>query len=353
MSDLELCVGAKVFNAWTEVRVSRSLERLAAEFQLGYTGRDARDEVRSIRTGEYVQIKAHGELAVSGYVEAAEEEYSSSSHRCAVAGRSLAGDLVDCAAGFGRRYQTQWRDASLTTIATALCEPFKVKVKVSGDVGAAFAAFSLEQGETVFSALERLGRMRGLIVTSLPGGTVLFTRAGSSRTRTVIERGVNVLSGSRRDNWTERYRDYHVISQGAVDQVLQIVHKYRGTPAGLPPTASDSGVRRHRPVVIHAEDGETDLTARGVWERNVRAGRSRRLVYTVHGWRRDGGLWSPNLLVRVKDDELGVDGELLVVTATLLLDRNGQRTELELTNRASFTEQPLPPVRGFLAEMFG
>lgn len=353
MSDLELCLGAKVFSAWTEVRVTRSLERLAAEFQLSYTERGSRDELRSILPGEYVQIKAHGELAVSGYVEASEEEYSSSSHRSAVAGRSLAGDLVDCAAGFGHRYQTQWRDTKLDTIAKALCEPFGVKVKVSGDAGAAFAAFSLEQGETVFSALERLGRMRGLMVTSLPGGTVLFTRAGSSRTRTVIERGVNVLIGSRRDNWAERFRDYHVVSQGAVDQVLQIVNKYRGTPAGLPPAASDSGVRRHRPVVLQAEDGETDLTARGVWERNVRAGRARRLVYTVPGWQRDGGLWSPNLLVRVKDDQLGVDGELLVVTATLLLDGSGQRTELELTNRAAFTSAPLPPNRGFLQEMFG
>ena len=112
-------------------------------------------------------------------------------------------------------------------------------------------------------------------------------------------------------------------------------------------TSDDDRVPRYRPLIIHAENEDTgkELQARVDWERNNRAGRARRVTYTVFGWTDDDGKqWAPNTLVRVKDPWFRIDGELLIATVRFSksLER-GTTTQLDLVRPEAFDIQPLPP----------
>ncbi len=101
---------------------------------------------------------------------------------------------------------------------------------------------------------------------------------------------------------------------------------------------------RYRPLIVYAEQGDGATYAdRAVWERNVRAGRSARLQYTVPGWEyKPGKIWLPNRMVPVKDDYIGVDAEMLIARCTYTLDDGGSRTTLELCRREAFDLINLP-----------
>ncbi|MCY1461514.1 hypothetical protein D9M71_791800 [compost metagenome] len=112
--------------------------------------------------------------------------------------------------------------------------------------------------------------------------------------------------------------------------------------------ASDTRVRRHRPLTLIA-DGPLDAAAareRVTWERNVRWGRSQSISYTVQGHRQgNGALWRPNQLVGVFDTYQFLDGaERLITDLTYVLDEQGERSDLTVMPREAFdlVEQPEP-----------
>lgn len=105
-------------------------------------------------------------------------------------------------------------------------------------------------------------------------------------------------------------------------------------------SAADPGVTRHRPLTLLAEQAADagEATARAQWEASVRAARARRATVTVQGWReRPGGLlWAPNRVVRLADDWLAVDEDMLIVAVTYTFDEQGSRTQLTLAPPGAF-----------------
>jgi len=102
--------------------------------------------------------------------------------------------------------------------------------------------------------------------------------------------------------------------------------------------------RRFRPLLLVADGGESraELQDRARWEARVRAARARRVTVTVQGWRdSDGGLWAPGDRVRVRDEWLGVDAELVVAGVTMTLDEGGRRTVLSLVRADAFNLRPI------------
>lgn len=340
MSD-ELTVSARglAIAGWSTVQLVRSLEQLSDTFHVAYAARATENrEPLAVVEGDACVVKVGDDEALTGYVDDAEESYDAEASAASMSGRSL-GDLVDCAAV----YKTgAWKNASLTQIARDLCEPFDVGVDAAADVGKVFRGFALQDGETVFEALDRAARMRGLLLRATGAGGLQLTRAGAEKTRTVLRYGENVLAGARRGSWKDRYSTYTVKAQVPGDD------EFFGQKATqIKASADDAQVNRYRPTVVQAEneDSGRELQDRATWERNVRAGRSRRLTYKVRGWRdEDGALWAPNVLVRVDDTRLRIRDELLVVTATLAKTLGeGTTTTLELTAKEAFLVQPLPP----------
>lgn len=331
MNVVGLSVEGTLYRGWKSSTIVDSIEQLARTFRVSYT-EDATEDgsIVPIEEGDDVQVKIDDDVVISGYVDDSNRQWGLDTRGADVAGRSYAGDIVDCSAAV-----QQWRDLDLATIAQDLCDPFGLSVTVDGSAGANFRKFSTQIGETVHEALNRAAKMRGLLVTTDAEGNIIFTRAGTEKIATVLKRGVNIKNGSVRGTWRDRYSEYTVKAQSAGDDDF----------FGIPSTqaqhiSEDTDVSRYRPLIIVAEneDSGSELEDRANWERNTRAGQSRRLSYIVYGWRDDdSALWRSNTLIQVEDEWLDIKDELLITS--VMFERsleNGTVATLELTRPEAF-----------------
>lgn len=338
MTNFELIVDKRKYSGWKTLSIRNSIEELAHSYRVGLTDRWSNNqEAVPVSGGDPCSVRVNDEQITTGYIDSDGLVYDAKSRSMNFAGRSKTSDLVDCAA----IYKTgQWKNKGLLTIANDLCSPYGIDVRTNVLLGEKFSnpRFSIEDGETVFECLSRAARMRGVLMITDARGDLVFDRAGSSRVDTVIERGVNVLTGSKQNSMADRFSHYIVKSQMAGDDNAQ------GKSRSLTRTSEDEGVPRYRPTIImaDAEASGTELQKRADWERNVRAGRATRLSYRLLGWSHSAGLWAPNKMVRVKDDESQIDDELLIVSAEFTRSSSGTFTDLELTMKEAFGTEPLP-----------
>jgi prophage tail gpP-like protein len=339
MTDFELRIEGKTFIGWKSIRLTKSLEQLAHSFSISITDRWAAGATLQpfeIVGGESCETVVDGIKLLSGYVDSDTVSYDPRSRSLTVTGRSKTGDVVDCSAVFGTG---KWRNVSLLRIASDLCAPFGITVSTNVDLRPNMT-LAVEDGETAFETISRGARMRGVLVLTDSDGDLYFDRVSESRIRTTLTWGKNVLRGTMTNNWAQRYKRYIIKSQASGGDNL-----FGARTAQIKRTADDEAITRYRPLKILAENESSgsELQKRINWERNTRAGRGRRLVYQVQGWRHLDGFWAPNQLVRVDDSYLRITDELLVVSATFeRSNENGTTTTLELAQPETFGVEPLP-----------
>lgn len=344
MSDFTLSVNGVNYAGWTTLRITRGIEQLAHSFSVGLTDKWSDDRERiPVRAGDSVKVKYGTTTVITGYVDDDTASYSAKSRSLSFSGRSKTADLVDCAAKRANKKRA-WRKTDLLSIARDLCDPFGIEANAHASVGAKFNRFSIEEGETAFTTLARAARMRGLLLLTTPSGDLVFDRAGTTKIKTALVYGDNILSGNQRRSLRDRFSEYTIKCQ--VQGSDETADKPK--TINLRRTAEDADVSRYRPTTIMAdtEDSGTELQKRADWERNVRAGQSRSFSYTVRGWENSAGLWTPNTIVAVTDPQFWLDkAELLISGVTFNRGDGGTSTALELKSKAAFDIQPLPITR--------
>lgn len=350
MADVALRLDGFDLTGWTQVQVTRSLDQIADQFSLSI----ATTEVDRFIPGQVVEVLLDGERVLTGYIDEDDVTYSAEQTTLTVSGRSRAGDLVDCSA-----IHRPWRGVAGLAIAQALCEPFQVRVTTEAGPLADEAYFKVNEGETVFDALDRLARANAMRIVSGIDGGVIFTRTGLLRyPDVVIRRGHNVVSGHRRRSMAERYSDYVFKAQVAASD-----DNFGESANAAKYEVQDLGVDRWRPLVVQTDtqlghavatiDGKQTsnrLVAAAAWERNTRAARALELEYDVAdplnmsaSWRCGAhGVWEPNIIVGVQDDFLGIAGEFLVRQVTLVRDAQGTRTQVGLVAPEAYAVQDPP-----------
>lgn len=346
--ELVLEVGGQLWRGWTELSVSRSIEAVAGSFELTLTdlweaGRRRRIDVHP---GAACRILVEGprgaEPLITGHVDEVAPAYDAGRHQVRISGRDAAGDLVDCSAVHAP--SGEWQDSGLHAIATDLCRPFGIPVWMAVAAGPAFASFRIQEGETVWECLERACRMRQVLAISDGRGGIVITRPGQARRsgHTLAGPGAPILRAEGSSSLRDRHSAYIVKGQGPLADLVAAEDA-----AGAQGTASDPGVRRHRPLIVVAEDsaaeGALSLEGRARFEAAVREGRSRRITLTLAGWRdAAGALWQPLTTLRLADEFLAVDAELLVAGVAFARDANaGSTATLTLTGRHAFDVLPL------------
>lgn len=338
MADLVLNLGGTSYGGWTRINVHRGIEEIAGTFELALTERwPEHQQPLVIPPGAACSVAIDGQTVITGYVDAVDHGYDANSHALTVTGRDKTGDLVDCSAVHAKG---EWRNARIDQIARDLAQPFGIAVRTSGDMGAAFPAFAIEPGETVFDCIERAARQRALLLTSDGLGNLVIGQPGSERMGTALKCGENLLSAQARNDNANRYSSYSVLGQRAgSDQVSG------AAAAQVKATAADAGVTRHRPLVIVDED-QGDIAGfqrRAKWEAGVRAARALTYTGAVNGWRHADGLWQPNTLVQVYDPVLRLDRQLLVRDVDYVMDdQTGQISQLVLTPAEAYALLPVP-----------
>jgi len=345
--ELSLVVGGYQVSGWTEVSVTASIDELAHTFDLGLSHRATKADPlqENIRPGAACEIRMDNVLVLRGFIDDVEDSDEAEGFELRVSGRSKAGDLVDCAA----LHKGGWSNTPLKEIARDLCEPFKIGVHSDVASLPVERYFRLNDGETVFAALDRLARDHGMRIVSDPDGDVRFVRVGAVVwPDVVLERKVNLVRSSRSQSWAERYSEYIFKAQIAADD------ETNGEDASAVKYAiTDDGVDRYRPLVVHADSqrGGAALKARAEWERNTRAGASLRISASYQDPRDPrsswvhprGGIWTPNHQVTLRDPRRGIERLFLIVSRTLARSGTGTTTELELCPPEAY--QPEKPPR--------
>lgn len=329
--EIRLSANGKAFYGWTRLKVSRGIETIASTFELGITENVGKDlKQAKIRQGDEARLSIDDDTVVTGFVDVRRLSYDDKTYKISVSGRDRTADLVDCSAA---HKGGQFLEQNFGQIAKALCEPFAIPVHITVDVGDKFKKFKLQEGETVFEALERAARHRGLLLMADALGGLVITKPGRERVATPLVLGENIRSASGEFSQVDRFNLYTVKSQTTGDD-----WKTAGQIASPAAAVSDKNIRRHRPLIIIAEES-SDAKAckdRATWERNVRAGRGGSVTYVVDGWRHAGGLWQPNVMVPVKDALMGVNQDMLITRVVYILDAEGLRTEITVMDRAAY-----------------
>jgi len=341
---IEVRVNGEAFDGFEQGAIQLTMDEAASSFDLTYVADGKQPGARVIFEGDAVTVALDDgggpEVIIDGYVDTVDDEDNEDLVRLSCAGRSKAGDLVDCSA---TRDPGSWTNATLDKIAKDLCAPFGVKVIVDGSVGKPFPNFAIQQGESPYEAISRGALKRGLFAYSVVGDLVL-AKAGSYTTKTALVRGEEPLLRSARTNsWISRFSEYRFLGQ-----VRSTDNNFGKASAHLKGVINDEAITRFRPlrVVAQAYDG-VDLETRAKMERNQRAGRGERITALVDGWlTAEGKVWRPNTLVAFRNNVLGVDATLLVTTARFRLAANEPRqTELYLCRPEAYASESYPVIQ--------
>lgn len=328
----------RLFTGWTSVSVTRSIESVAGYFELGVNVPPGTD-LSGLAPGKKFTLEIEGQIVCTGYIDSRRRQMTADSMKITVAGRDKTADLIDCAAVYSGG---QWKKRTLEQIARDLCAPYGVTVRwelSDKESSAAFPGFTLDHSETVYEALVRASRARGVLMTSNAAGELVFSRAASTATDELVL-GENLLTLDFEEDFRDRFSEYTVKgyarangAEGDDIDAKSIISR-KGT-------ATDSDVTRYRPMIIIADSKITakDAQARALREQRRRLAKSITFEAEIDGWtRKDGQLWMPNLLVTIDASKYAIKTtELLVSKVTLILnDQDGLKTRVSLSPREGF-----------------
>ncbi len=348
MNQVELRIDGKVFAGWTSVKINRSIESLSGYFDLGVMVQPDTD-LSSLATGKAFTLSVDNQCVITGWTDGRTRRISHDSMEISVAGRDKTGDLVDCAAIYPGG---QWKNRTLFQIAQDLCKPFGVPVRwelTDSESAAPFATFTLDHSETVYEALARAARHRGVLVTSNAAGELVFTHADAQQSDMLVL-GENLLSVDYEEDDRDRFSEYRVNgyarANGKVGDTLNA-----SKIASQKGVARDAGITRYRPTIVIADnkiDGNT-ANQRALREQRRALAKSQTFEAKLDNWfRANGALWMPNLLVGIDAKKFGITVASLLVSKVVLSldDRDGLTTTLTLAPRDGFLVPIEPDSKG-------
>ncbi|MDA8092354.1 MAG: hypothetical protein M0T84_00315 [Betaproteobacteria bacterium] len=355
IDDLTLRIGGADISGWTEVRVTRGVERVPGDFEISMTERYLGDlHAVTMLPGQSCQVLLGTDVVITGYVDRFTPGISARGHQIRVSGRGKCCDLLDCSA--------EWPGGQISgtnalDVARKLAQPYGISVALAAGIpaGAVIPQFNLILGETAWEIIERVCRYQALLAYELADGSLLLDQVGTIAHSSGFATGANVQEASIQYGMDQRYSDYVAF--------IQSVETYNDSSTGtVDPNriahVTDATVTRHRQLDIIAEAaaGGMDIArARAQWEKARRWGRSFACTLTADSWRDSAGeLWQPNNLALLDVPELKLPRQHWIIgEVSYRLDRAGTTAELTLMPPPAFEPEPVLLQPQWLMELSG
>lgn len=355
MSDvIQLEVNGKNFQGWKKVTVKHSMETLCGDFSIELYDR-LDSETNSIEEGSACKISildnntSVRDQIMDGYIDEVNRRVSGSSTSMTIKGRDRTSDLIDCSA---EHDSNTWIQIKLESLCKELASPFGILIDDSNlEALDPIKKFTLQMGETPYSAIERLTRSKAVLpITNSESDLLLTYSAGPDvTTEQNLIVGQNVLEIEETRTSQNRYSNYTCRGQNSGNG-----KRWNKQNTRLIADAIDEEITRYRPYIFMAENKATSngLKARVAWEAQVRAGRAIVYTVTVKGWyQRDyfeakAGLWEINQRVNLKWAARNVDRQFLITSVSRrLAEGTGRTTTLTLKNPDIFKANPTEKVK--------
>lgn len=341
VNEIILRVNGNQYLGWKSVNIQKSMTNIAGSFSLSAANQFPGELKKwKIIPGDTCSVEIDNQVIITGYIDDLTVQYNQENHLIQVVGRDKTSDLIDCSYDLKNR---QWNGQKISAIIKSLCTPFGIDVvvdkSVSENASFIFQRNVQDVGNSVFDAIITLCRIKDLFPITYGDGKLTLTRVSTEYSTDILETGVNIKSCRSESSDKDRFQTYTVKGNDEKEDIPEI-------PILTQPSESttDSDIKRYRPLIILAEKklNAYDCKNRARWEKNTRAGRSRKIIYTVPGWiQSDGTVWQLNKLVRVKDSLLGVqtNGKIKYVISDLTfnLDDSGTTTEITLMPPDTFS----------------
>ena len=336
--ELTLIVGNKSLKGWDRVRVTRGIERLPSDFDLGLLDYYAADKAQQVvKPGDECKVLLGDDLVVTGYIDRWESSIAATRHEVRATGRGKCQDLLDCSAEWPNNVISQ---ATALQIAQKLAQPYGISVSTDIEDMATVPQITINWGESPQEIIDRISRWAAYLYYDLPDGNLYLTRVGTKSAASGVEQGKNVEEASYQYSIDERFSDYVGVS-------LSTSPLGGDYSAVTEATAQDPDVAtmryRKRIIIVEstmlAADKARDCIG---WEMNRRYGRSKQLRVTVDSWRDSAGaLWEPNTLIPISIPTLGLNDEnWLLSEVTFTRDDNGTHAQMLLMPPEAFIVQP-------------
>lgn len=278
-----------------------------AEFDVRYSGNGL-----PCAPNDEAVIKISGELWGTGYVRDVMPEHSENERGCIVTFVSRTCDATECSI----LHETGL--AENVDLAGIAQEFDALGIGIEADAKSSIKRIhKVEPGETLFRTLEPDAKAQGVLIYDTPEGKLKLADKPEGRHAGTLKRGENIKRA--RGNLSGRYSYDAVTVRGQASA---------GTDANsLRPEATAGGLsKRPRPLlkVLYGEATSGRLKKRAEWEARRAAGKGISCEIITAGMRDTGGkIWSPNWMVEVDDDWIGIEQDMTIASLTLDQDSNG------------------------------
>lgn len=325
LDPVTLSVNGQQFGGWETVKVEASADDAKRSFTVTTS---ERKPDWPIQPGDQVDVLVNGsDIIVSGYVEDYDANLDGSHHTASISGSSKSVDLCDCAAihDTGR-----FRNATIKDIGDAISKDYGVKINDKTKNGLnKLERFQIQNGETVFDALERIARTENLFLVGAADGSLeIHDGPEGISAISLVEGFPPLLAISVKLSMRDRHQTYKVRGQRA--------HTPTATDLEIEATSTDGAVKRKRTRIIHAE-GDIDpkrAQKRVDNEKQTQQGRSITASASCSGfYAPTGELWRPLMQVYVYAPTVHIDQTMGIKDVTWSKSATHQtQTELALVD---------------------
>lgn len=334
--DTVVILGEDAFTNWQQVELEADYETPADGWAVQAVVQNAA-QFAALRLGTLVQVQMNSSIALKGMLERVELNVTrSGGTTVSLSGRDMAASLVDCAPVAA----STLRNLTLAAVAERLVAALGLAVTVHAAAAEAKVPrerFSFEPGETYWQFLTRYCAKVGLMPAMTPAGVLTLGRPNYTSQpvgelihgRDGNARQTNVLEAHYSDDLAGRFTTLKV--QGSI-QGAGLFDGGAIVRSGRDLDLVAAGIQRTTVIEVGELRGHDDAVARVDWEIDQRRFRARTLTYTVRGaGPTPTSLWTPNNLVVVRDELLGISGVRWIAARRITRDReNGTQTQLTL-----------------------
>jgi prophage tail gpP-like protein len=123
---VSVTVNGQVISGWTDVRITRRLEGIPNDFDIGLTVANPTDTSAVVAyAGQPAIVKLGRDTVITGNIDQDTDAGDANSHRLGIIGRGKCADLVDCSAEYP---SGQIAGADVLGIAAKLAQPYGISV---------------------------------------------------------------------------------------------------------------------------------------------------------------------------------------------------------------------------------